>query len=148
MMPRKTNYKPALKQKGSALSELLENAQMFQALLELGRDVLPEELKPHLVGVFFEERNLILQIDQQIWATQLRFYEPNILGVFQENLPHLQLTRILVKVTPKPKEPEKRTLKMQPLSKQNALQMRELSEHTESQQLRKSLEKLSQFQQK
>lgn len=136
-------YRGLLNQKGQGLGNLLENAQMFRALLELGRDVLPEELSPHLVGVFFEQRNLILQIDQAIWATQLRFYEPNILGVFQENLPHLQLNRIKVKVIPAAKEPEKRTMQMQPLSRQNALQMKELSEHIHDEKLRESLRKLS-----
>lgn len=120
---------------------------MYQALLDLGRDVLPQELAVHLVGVFFEKERLILQIDQSIWATQLRFYEPSVLGVFQESFPHLHLKRVLVKVVPPAPEPEKRPLQMEQLSKQNALQMRELSEHIESPDLKAALQRLSRFQQ-
>ncbi len=145
---KKHFYQTALNQKGGALSELLENAQMFQALLELGRDGLPAPLNEHLIGVFFEENVLILQIDQAVWATQLRFYEPNILGVFQHNLPHLNLQRVKVKVIPQTKEPTERGCQMEPLSKQNALQMRELSEHIESDNLKNALQRLSKFHRK
>jgi len=145
-MVRKTKkqfYQTALNQKGGALNELLENAHMFQALLELGRDGLPAPLNAHLIGAFFEENVLILQIDHSVWATQLRFYEPNILGVFQHNLPHLNLQRVKVKVIPQTKEPEKKGCQMEPLSTENALQMRELSEHIESDNLKHALQKLS-----
>lgn len=145
---KKRFYQSALNQKGGALHDLLENAQMFQALLELGKDGLPEPLNQHLIGVFFDEEVLILQIDHAVWATQLRFYEPHILGVFQQNLPHLKLQRVKVKIVPPKAETPKRQLKMAPLSKQNAMQMRELSEHIESDKLKAALQKLSEHHQK
>jgi len=142
----KAKFKKVLSHQEGALSHLMQNAHMFNALLELAHESLPQELSEHVVGVFWQERNLILQIDQAVWATQLRFYEPTILKVFQENMPHLQLQRTLVKIVPKPLDPEKRKLQMSKLSKENALQMRELSEHIESPELADALKRLSQFQ--
>ena len=143
---KKRFYQSALNQKGGALHDLLENAQMFQALLELGKDGLPEPLNQHLIGVFFDEEVLILQIDHAVWATQLRFYEPHILGVFQQSLPHLKLQRVKVKVVPPKAETPKRQLEMAPLSKQNAMQMRELSEHIDTPELKAALQRLSEHQ--
>lgn len=145
--PKKAFYRNALQQSGGALSSLLENAQMFEALLELGRQELPTPLNQHLIGTFFEGNTLFLQIDEGVWATQLRFYEPTVLAVFQHNLPHLELTRVKVQVIPKIQEPKKPRRTMRPLSRQNALQMRELSEHIDSPKLRDALQKLSQCQQ-
>lgn len=145
--PKKAFYRNALEKSSGPLNVLLENAQMFEALLKLGKQALPQPLNQHLVGIFFEGERLFLQIDEGVWATQLRFYEPKILEIFQQNLPHLGLNRVKVQVIPKIKEPKKPQRSMQPLSRQNALQMRELSEHIESKRLRDALQKLSDCQQ-
>ncbi|NPA72658.1 MAG: hypothetical protein GXO35_07500, partial [Gammaproteobacteria bacterium] len=60
--------KPLLKQASGALNTLLENAQLFQALLEVAQDGLPADLKPHIIGVSFEQNSLLIQIDESIWA--------------------------------------------------------------------------------
>lgn len=136
--------KPLLNKAQGALKHLLEDAQLFQALLEVAHENLPEELKPHVVGVSFEKQALLLQIDESIWATQLRFYEPNLLSIYQQHFPHLELNRVKVKVLPKPIKPEKPKREMIPPSKQDAEEMLNISEHVESKGLKKALESLSQ----
>lgn len=126
------------------LSNLMQEAELFQALLEVGQDALPPELKPHLIGVSFEQRTLILQIDDNIWATQLRFYEPDLLGIYQRHFPHLQLNRSKVQVIPIQSPPTvKRPVSSKP-SESDAEQMREIGEQTGSERLKKALFKLSQ----
>ncbi|MBO1923644.1 DciA family protein [Thiomicrorhabdus sp. 6S3-12] len=136
--------KPLLTQAQGNLKNLLESAQFFQLLLETGRDHLPGELQAHLVGVSFEERTLVLQLDASIWATQLRFYEPSILGSFQQDFPHLELNRVKVSILPQQEPPaKKRNVSSHP-SELDAQRMRQLSQEVESPELSQALLKLSQ----
>ncbi len=135
--------KPLLKQASGALNNLLQDAQLFQALLEVGQDGLPRDLKPHLIGVSFDQQTLILQLDESIWATQLRFYEPNLLGTFQEHFPHLELNRVKVNILPQPKEIHKvREVTSYP-SAEDALEMNAISDEIHSEGLSNALKKLS-----
>lgn len=93
--------KPLLNQSGGTLNNLLQEAQLFQALLSVGQAELPPELRPHLLGVGFERGILMLQIDEGIWATQLRFFEPAVLNVYQTHFPHLALSRVKIHILPK-----------------------------------------------
>lgn len=135
--------KPLLNQASGALNHLLENAQLYQALLDVGQDTLPNALKPHLIGVSFEQNTLILQLDEAIWATQLRFYEPTLLGIFQEHFPHLELNRVKVKVLPQPKTIQKEWHITSYPSDQDAIEMQQISEHIQSEGLKEALNKLS-----
>jgi len=135
--------KPLLNQAQGALKSLLEDAQLFQALLEVGQDTLPSQLQPHLIGVSFEQNVLLLQIDEAIWATQLRFYEPSLLGIYQEHFPHLELTRVKVHVLPQAPPPIKAKKKVTHPSEQDAEQMLEISQHVKSKGLKNALESLS-----
>ncbi len=135
--------KPLLKQASGALNNLLQDAQLFQALLDVAQDGLPQDLKAHLIGVSFDQQTLLLQLDESIWATQLRFYEPNLLGIFQEHFPHLELNRVKVTVLPQPKEIRKvREIVSYP-STEDALQMQEIGKETRSEGLSSALKKLS-----
>ncbi len=140
--------KPILNQTHGTLGQLLENAQFYQALLEVGQDTLPVTLRPHLIGVSFEEHTLILHIDHNIWATQLRFYEPTLLGIFQEHFPHLALKQVKIKTIPQPPPPPKKWAITSYPSKQDALEMQKLSEKMPTEGLKKALQKLSQLAQK
>ncbi|MBF6058583.1 DciA family protein [Thiomicrorhabdus heinhorstiae] len=140
--------KPILNQAKGALKNLLEDAQIFQALLEVGRDNLPEDLKPHLVGVGFEGQTLLLQIDVAVFATQLRFYEPTILGCFQEHFPHYVLNRVKVQILPQTAPPERKIRPRQLPNESDAQMMQQLSEEIESPGLSAALKKLSQLAQK
>ena len=135
--------KPLLKQASGALNNLLQDAQLFQALLDVGQDGLPRDLKPHLIGVSFDQQTLILQLDESIWATQLRFYEPNLLGTFQEHFPHLELNRVKVNILPQPKDVRKvRQVTSYP-STEDAEEMNSMSRTIQSEGLRNALKKLS-----
>ena len=135
--------KPLLNQAQGALKNLLEDAQLFQALLDVGRESLPDELRLHLVGVSFEQQSLLLQLDDAIWATQLRFYEPNLLAIYQQHFPHLELNRVKVQIFPKAAEPEKPKKEVIPPSEEDAEEMLRMSENIQSEGLRKALESLS-----
>lgn len=141
--PVTRSMKPLLNQAHGALKNLLEDAQLFQALLEVGQDSLPSELKPHLVGVSFEKQCLLLQLDEAIWATQLRFYEPNLLGLYQEHFPHLELQRVKVNILPKTPEPIKVKKVVEPPSEEAAQEMLAISQSIKSKGLSKALESLS-----
>lgn len=135
--------KPLLNRQSSLLKNLMREAELYQALLEVGQQCLPSELKAHLVGVGFEKNVLILQIDNNIWATQLRFFEPTILTVYQENFPHLELNRTHIKVLPIGEAPRvKRKVKTHP-SQEDALEMQTLAGQVESKGLQAALLKLS-----
>ncbi len=135
--------KPLLNQARGALNTLLESAQLYQALLEVGQDTLPKTLQPHLIGVSFEQQRLILQIDDNIWATQLRFYEPTLLGIFQEHFPHLELNSVKVKVVLQATATKKEWQVTSYPSDQDAIEMQQLSEQVPSEGLKKALNKLS-----
>lgn len=135
--------KPLLNQAQGALKNLLEDAQLFQALLEVGQDCLPTDLQPHLIGVSFEKQTLLLQIDEAIWATQLRFYEPDMLGIYQQHFPHLELNRVKVAVLPQPVAPKKRKKEITLPSETDAQHMLEISNQVKSTGLRDALQSLS-----
>ncbi len=142
-VPRNKTMKPLLNQASGALTNLLQDAQLYQALLEVGQDTLPKALQPHLVGVSFEGHALLLQLDESIWATQLRFYEPSLLGIFQEHFPHLELNRVKIKILPQPQEPQKKRHTISYPSDQDALEMLQIGEHIKSDGLKQALQKLS-----
>ena len=135
--------KPLLNQAKGALKNLMDNAQVFQALLDVGQENLPSDLRPHLVGVSFEQQTLLLQLDEAIWATQLRFYEPNLLAIYQQHFPHLELNRVKVNILPKQIEPQKKVHIMQPPSSDAGNEMRQISEQVESEGLKQALLSLS-----
>lgn len=135
--------KPLLNRQSHLLKNLMREAELYQALLEVGQHCLPVELKPHLVGVGFEKHVLILQIDDNIWSTQLRFFEPSILTVYQESFPHLELNRTHIKVVPIGEPPRpKRKVTTHP-SLEDAAAMQTLAGHVESKGLQAALMKLS-----
>ncbi len=142
-VPRNKTMKPLLNQASGALTNLLQDAQLYQALLEVGQDTLPKALQSHLIGVSFEGHALLLQLDESIWATQLRFYEPTLLGIFQEHFPHLELNRVKIKILPQPQEPQKKRHAISYPSDQDALEMLKIGEHIKSDGLKQALQKLS-----
>jgi hypothetical protein len=136
--------KPLLNQSGGTLNNLLHEAQLFQALLSVGQAELPTELKPHLIGVGFEQSTLLLQIDEGIWATQLRFFEPAVLNVYQTHFPHLALTRVKIHILPK-SEVKQRVRKISSYpSSADAQTMHNIADKVTSKGLKAALLKLSQ----
>lgn len=136
--------KPLLNRQSNLLQKLMSEAELFQALLEVGQACLPDELQPHLVGVGFEDGVLVLQIDDNLWATQLRFFEPNLLNIYRDHFPHLGLRKTKIKVLPLAEPPEpKRKVSTSP-STEDAKAMQALANQVESKGLQAALLKLSQ----
>jgi len=136
--------KPLLNRQSSLLKNLMREAELFQALLEVGQRCLPSELQSHLVGVSFERNTLILQIDDNLWTTQLRFFEPNLLNVYRDHFPHLELNKTQVKVLPISELPTvKRKVSTHP-SEEDATEMKNMAQGIKSEGLQKALLKLSQ----
>lgn len=135
--------KPLLNSQTSSLKKLMEQAELYQALLEVGQMCLPSELQSHLVGVSFEHNTLILQIDDNIWTTQLRFFEPNLLNIYRDHFPHLELNKTQVKVLPISEPPAvKRAVTTHP-SQKDAEMMQSLAKEVQSKGLQEALLKLS-----
>lgn len=86
---------------------------------------------------------MILQLDEAIWATQLRFYEPTLLGLFQEHFPHLELNRVKVKILPQPKATQKVWQVTSYPSNEDAYEMNQISATVQSKGLKEALKKLS-----
>ncbi|HEY9017052.1 DciA family protein [Thiomicrospira sp.] len=82
----------------SSLTKLFQQAELYQALLELGRSALPENLAIHLTGVSIEQQTLICLTDGANWASKLRFFEQTLLHHYDQNLPHLKLNQVYFKV--------------------------------------------------
>lgn len=84
--------------KEPSLMKLFQQAELYQALLELGQSVLPDNLASHLIGVSLEQKMLICLVDGPNWASKLRFFEQSLLHHYDQNLPHLKLNQIQFKV--------------------------------------------------
>ncbi|UQB42595.1 DUF721 domain-containing protein [Thiomicrospira microaerophila] len=133
--------KHSLEQPG--LAKLFQQAELYQALQELAQAELPEQLAPHLIGVSIEQHTLICLVNNQAWASKLRFFEQNLLACFQKNLPHLKLNQVAFKLLLDFKE--NKTLKRSANRPDNesAQQMREMSKNL-PEKLANALTKLSQ----
>ena len=84
--------------KEPSLMKLFQQAELYQALLELGQSALPDNLVEHLVGVSIEQQTLVCLVDGANWASKLRFFEQSLLHHYDQNLPHLKLNQIHFKV--------------------------------------------------
>lgn len=136
--------KALLNKQSARLANLIEEAQLYQALLQVGQDALPEALKTHLIGVGFEQHTLILQIDDNLWSTQLRFFEPEILALYRQHFPHLQLQRTHIRVLPISEPPRPKRAVTSTPSADDAEQMQKIAENVQSPGLKKALKRLSQ----
>lgn len=135
--------KSVLNQTGQGLSEIIAQAELYKALLALGKNCLPPKVANHLVGVSFDKNNLICQLDDNIWLTQLRFHTPEILEAYQVHFPHLGLTQIKTQIIPLSERETLKPVTMEKLSQEDAEQFVQLSEKVHSKALQKALQKLS-----
>ncbi len=133
----------ALKQTGDGLNNIMEQVQLYQALLDLGKSCLPHKLAQHLAGVSFEKNNLICQLDDNLWATQLRFHAPEILAAYRNHFPHLNLNNLKIQIIPLAERKILKPVTMEKLSKNVAIEMQSLSQKVTSKGLKQALENLS-----
>lgn len=134
--------KHLLKEPG--LVKLFQQAELYQALLDLGRANLPTDLAPHLIGISIDQNKLVCLTQHAVWASKLRFFEQALLHDFTTHLPHLKLNQVIFKVVADEQKPaaKKRTVLRPDL--QAAQQMKALSEQLENKQLAQALLRLSQ----
>lgn len=136
--------KPILNNASPNLIRLLQGAKAHQSLLDIAKNVLPDDISEHVIGISFEENDLIIMIDHEIWGTQLRFYEQSVLDRFHDNFQHLQLQRMKVKVIARKQQREATKFVRKGLQESSAKAFIETSEKVESSKLRDALKRLSQ----
>jgi hypothetical protein len=132
--------KHSLEQPG--LVKLFQQAELYQALHDLALAQLPPQLAPHLVGVSIDKQTLICLVNNQAWASKLRFFEQNLLGCFQQNLPHLKLNQVSFRMMLDFEERQKVKKKANRPDLQSAQEMQAMSKHLPDK-LAQALTKLS-----
>lgn len=113
--------------KEPGLLKLLQQAELYQALLDLGRSSLPDNLSDKLAGVSVEQQVLVCIVEQSAWAAKLRFFEQPLLQAYQQNLPHLNLNQVQFKVRQIQPREQKVIRNANRPNSEAAEQMRELS---------------------
>jgi len=136
--------KTAFEQAQNGFQQLIEQTQLYQALLEVAQTQLPAKLAQHLIGVGFEGQTLILQLDDNLWKTKLRFYETEILTLYQHHFPHLSLNQVQIHIIPLQQEKKPKKIPMPPPDKKTGAQFFHLSEQVKSEGLKKVLQRLGQ----
>lgn len=115
--------------KEPSLTKLFQQAELYQALLELGQSVLPDNLASHLRGVSIEQQMLICLVDGPNWASKLRFFEQSLLHHYDQNLPHLKLNQIHFKIMIESDKPASLKRPANRPDAKSAEQMKKLSEN-------------------
>ncbi len=132
-----------LDQLGSGLNNIVKQAQLYQALLDLGKECLPAKMAQHLVGVSFEDNILICQLDDSLWATKLRFYSPSLLNIYQQHFPHLNLSVVKIQIIPLAERKIIKPVTMEKLTEIDAKEMLSLSQNVTEKGLKQALTNLS-----
>lgn len=132
-----------LNQSGNGLNNLIEQSRLYQALLDIGKEGLPNKIAKHLIGVSFAENTLICQLDDNLWQTQLRFHTPELLDIYQMHFPHLSLNEVEISVLPIGERALPKTVTMEKPSQAASKEMLTLSEKVTSKGLKDILQKLS-----
>lgn len=132
-----------LNQSGKGLNNLIEQSQLYQALLDIGKEGLPNKIAKHLIGVSFAENTLICQIDDNLWQTQLRFHTPELLSIYQMHFPHLSLNEVDIRVLPIGERTPPKIVTMEKPTQVASEEMVALSEKVSSKGLQQILQKLS-----
>lgn len=129
----------------SSLVKLKQEAELYQALLSLAQQALPDTLAPQLVGIAIEQPTLICLVNQANWASKIRFFEQALLQHFNQNLPHLQLNRVKFKIHAAPTQAQPRTKRQANRPDSDSAQaFAQLSQQVQSPKLARALAKLSQ----
>ncbi len=132
-----------LNQSGNGLNNIIEQVQLYQALLDLGKSCLPHKIAQHLIGVSFEKNTLICQLDDNLWTTPLRFHSSDLLSAYQTHFPHLKLNSFKVQIIPLAERKVLKAVTMEKISLTTAKEMQDLSKKVTSKGLKQALKKLS-----
>lgn len=85
-------------------SNLLQRAQLLQAMTFSLRQYLPAPLAEHCWVAAPRERTLVLVTDSPAWATQLRYQQQEILKLLNSEF-RLQLNRLRIRIGAPPPAP-------------------------------------------
>ena len=83
-----------LLESSDTLSRLCKHIQKLNSLQTKLRDYLDPPLKQHVIIADYRQKTLVFHADSAAWATKLRYRTPEILKLFQDDLPGLQSIRI------------------------------------------------------
>jgi len=72
----------------SIFRSLLDRVELHRQILSLARGVLPETLAAHCQDCLIKGSRVLVFTDSPAWASQLRFYAPNILAQLNSSAGH------------------------------------------------------------
>ncbi len=121
---------------------LLEQAEQYEALLNVVREALPEAFRQHIMGATLRSPALIIQIEHPHLATQLRLSEQALLQAVLTHWPHLKLNQVKVRLLQLPKP--QRSVMHQPSApgKATLQQLKSLEKEVTQEKLKQSLQRL------
>jgi len=108
------NAKPLLAKtllKNKVLREIFKKAELQQTALTLIKTWVGVPLSAHITGTIIKNGILVILVDNQIWATKLRYLSASLKTSINDQLPE-PLYAIQIKIVPQPEAPRKsRSLK-------------------------------------
>jgi len=129
----------------NGLFKLMQQAQQYQALHENVVSTLPEIMQSHVTSVGIEQSQLVIVIDEALWASKVRFVAPECLKKINVQYPGLNLCEpIKIRLSHHYELEIKRTSHHpKPPDAKTAAQMHSLSEKVQSKTLADALKRLS-----
>ena len=123
-----------------ALSHLEQEINAQQALLDLVRQHLPEDLASHCVGARLDAHQLVLHTDSPVWASRLRYLAKQLQSLLEPRYPNLREIKIRLLV-PDSGPPKRRSVARR--STRAAAIIQDCAEDTRAGPLKTALPRLS-----
>jgi len=86
------------------LQRLVQRSKSLQLINHKAQNLLPQPLSQHcyVADLRDVDNTVVIHVDTSIWATQLRFFVPNFIGLWQQDsfLQRLPIDRVETKVRP------------------------------------------------
>lgn len=123
------------------ISFILKKLDEHRQVLSVVKQALPPFIGEHCIDCLTKGEKLILFTDSPAWATQIRFYQPAILGRLKRcgnsrfKQIHIRVFLVSAKTSAPPKTPR-------PPSQETLKQLKHSAQGAPSQELKKSLQQL------
>jgi hypothetical protein len=86
------------------LQRLVQRSKSLQLINRKAQNLLPQPLSQHcyVANLRDVDNTVVIHVDTSIWATQLRFFVPDFIGLWQQDsfLQRLPIDRVETKVRP------------------------------------------------
>jgi len=130
------------------LQQLMQRSKSLQLINRKAQNLLPQLLSQHcyVADLRNADNTVVIHVDASIWATQLRFFVPDFIGLWQQDsfLQRLPIDRVETKVRPfLPKIITSSTSDYPKMSMQTAEILRQTAHILEQPHLKASLLKLA-----